>query len=199
VTLREIQELGVEAFALRADMTDRAQLEQLAKSVLSISNSSLDLLVHNAANFERVLPDKLDESAWNRAISLNTTAPYLLSVALSQALRDAGGCVIGIGCLSALRPWKNYIPYSVSKAAFVHMIKGLALSLSPHARANVILPGTVEPPEPYDAELIERLRIKAPLERIGEADDVARAVIFLAQNDFITGQAIAVDGGRSVV
>jgi len=198
-TVQEIESLGVSAFPIQADLTNRLQIQALADQVLSVCSGSLDLLVHNAANFERVAPDSLDESAWDRALTLNTTAAYLLSVALSQALRNARGSVVGIGCLSALKPWKNYLPYSVSKAAFVHLIKGLALTLAPQARANVILPGTVQAPSDFDPVLIETIRQKAPLQRIGAADDVAQAVVFLAQNDFITGQTIAVDGGRSLV
>jgi pteridine reductase len=107
--------------------------------------------------------------------------------------------VVAIGCVSAQRPWKNFIPYATSKAALVHTMKGLALALAPEVRVNVVSPGTVLPPVHYSEEMLARLREKIPLGRIGSAEDVARAVLFFAENDFVTGQVLAVDGGHALV
>ena len=156
------------------------------------------MLVHNAANFERVVPDQLDAGAWDRAMLLNATVPYRLTMALRAELREARGCVIAIACVSAARPWRNYLPYSVSKAAIVHLVRGLAVALAPEVRANAIAPGSVLVPDGCEVQQVARLLAKIPLGRLGEADDVARAVVFLAQNDFITGQVLAIDGGRSM-
>ncbi|KYF81797.1 dehydrogenase, partial [Sorangium cellulosum] len=162
------------------------------------SSGRLDLLVHNAANFERVPPAELSADAWDRALALNATAPYLLTLELASALRESRGSVVAIVCVSAERPWKNYIPYSVSKAALAHLVRGLAVGLSPDVRVNGIAPGTVLPPSSYDEATLARLRERIPLRRLGEAEDIARAVVFLAENDFITGQILAIDGGASV-
>lgn len=194
----EARALGRRAIALQADLYDRNALAGLARAALDWSSGRLDVLVHNAANFDRVVPDALSAEAWDRAMALNATAPYLLTLELAPALRAHRGVVIAIACVSAKRPWKNYIPYSVSKAALAHLVRGLAVGLAPDVRVNGIAPGTVLPPASYGEDKLARLRERIPLQRIGEAGDIARAVVFLAENDFITGQILAVDGGVSV-
>lgn len=194
----DVTRLGRKAAVLQADLTDRAQLDRLAAEA-EARHGRVDVLVHNAGNFERTPPDALSAAAWDRALALNATAPYLLTVALAPALRRARGSVVAITCISAERPWKNYIPYAVSKAALAHLVQGLALGLAPEVRVNAVAPGTVMPPDDYGDDKLERLRARIPLDRIGSADDVARAVVFLAQNDYLTGQTSAVDGGRKLV
>ena len=196
--LAEVAQLGRKAAALQADLTDRTQLARLAAEAEALYGR-VDILVHTAGNFERTPPEALTAEAWDRALALNATAPYLLTLALAPALKRARGSVVAITCISAERPWKNYIPYAVSKAALAHLVEGLAIGLSPEVRVNAVAPGTVMPPDDYDSEKVDKLRARAPLDRIGSADDVARAVVFLAQNDYLTGQTITVDGGRSLV
>jgi pteridine reductase len=193
----DITRMGRRSAVLRADLTDRLQIERLAAAAVAVGGR-LDVLVHNAANFERVPPEQLSADAWDRAFALNVTAPYLLTLALAPALRQARGTVVAVTCISAERPWKHYIPYSASKAALANVVKGLALGLAPDVRVNAVAPGTVLPPEDYDEEKLERIRAKIPLERIGQAEDVGRAVVYLAGNDYVTGQTITVDGGRSL-
>ncbi|MCC6554143.1 MAG: SDR family oxidoreductase [Polyangiaceae bacterium] len=190
--------LGRRAVAVRADLYDRAGIDALAREALARSAGRIGLLVHNAANFERVEPAALSAEAWDHAMALNATAPYLLTVALAPALRAARGSVVAIACLSAERPWKNYVPYSASKAALVSVMRGLALALAPDVRVNAIAPGAVLLPEAYDEASRARVVAKIPLRRLGAPEDVARAVVFLAENDFISGQVLAVDGGESL-
>ncbi len=191
----DVAQLGRKATILKADLTDRAALDRLAGEALAAAGQ-VDVLVHNAANFERVPPDALTAEAWDRALALNTTAPYLLTLALAPSLRAARGSVIAITCLSATRPWKDYLPYTVSKVALAGLVRSLALGLAPEVRVNAVAPGTVLPPVDFEPAVVERLRKRTPLQRLGEPGDVARAVVFLAQNDYLTGQTIDVDGGR---
>jgi len=193
----DVARLGRRATLLQADLTDRAQIASLGERALAAAGR-LDVLVHNAANFERVDPAALSAEAWDRALALNVTAPYLLTLALSPALRRARGSVVAITCLSATRPWKSYVPYSASKAALANLVEGLALALAPEVRVNAVAPGTVLPPADYDEETLARIRARIPLGRIGAAEDVGRAVVFLAESDYVTGQTITVDGGRSI-
>lgn len=193
----EVAGLGRKATLIQADLTDRAAIERLAAAARAASGR-LDVLVHNAANFDRVTPEELSAAAWDRAFALNVTAPYLLTLALADLLRAAHGSVIAVTCLSASHPWKNYVPYSASKAALANLVKGLALALAPEVRVNAVAPGTVLPPGDYEEDKLARIRERVPLGKIGEAADVARAAVFLAENDYVTGQTITVDGGRSV-
>jgi pteridine reductase len=190
---RDAEALGRKALLHQADLTDRAQIDRLAEA------GRIDVLVHNAGRYERVAPADLAAEHLDRMMEINVTAPYLLTLALAPALRRAGGSVIAITDIAARRPWKNYVPYSVSKAALASLVEGLARALAPEVRVNAVAPGAVLPPEDYDEDKLARLRAPIPLARFGEADDVARAVVFLAQNDYLSGQTIAVDGGRSVV
>jgi pteridine reductase len=194
---RDAEALGRKAFVVPADLSDRAQIDRLATRALDEAGR-VDVLVHNAGNFERVLPQDLAAGPWDRALALNVTAPYLLTIALAPALRHARGSVIAITDIAARRPWKHYLPYSVSKAALQGLVEGLALALAPEVRVNAVAPGAVLPPEDYDEAQLARVRAPIPLARFGEAGDVARAVVFLAENDYLSGQTIAVDGGRSV-
>ncbi len=195
---QDVEVRGCRATVVQADLRNRQDVESLAQSALKAGAGKVDIVVHSAANFERVSPDLLNAPAWDEALALNVTAPYLLTLGLETGLKAAKGIVLGIACVSAFRPWKNYLPYSVSKAALVHWVKGMALAWAPEVRVNGIAPGTVLPPSDYDEETVETLRKRTPLQRLGEADDIARAVVFLCQNDFITGQILAVDGGRSL-
>ncbi|EYF04973.1 SDR family oxidoreductase [Chondromyces apiculatus] len=195
----EATRLGRRATAIQADLRDRAAIQRLADEALAWSSGRLDLLVHNAANYEQVAPEALGPQAWENAMSLNAEAPYLLTLALRSALRDARGSVVAIVCLSAERPWREYVPYSVSKAALAHVVRGLGLALAPEVRVNGIAPGAVLLPEGLSAEQQQQALSRVPLGRLGSPEDVARAVVFLAENDFITGQILAVDGGESLV
>lgn len=193
-----IRAMGRGAAVFQADLTDRADVQRLSESVGRHFDGRLHVLVHNAANFERITPDALDASAWDRALALNATAPYLLTLALRQSLQSVHGSVIAIACTSSQRPWRNYVPYSVSKAALVHAVRGLALALAPDVRVNAVAPGAALIPDDYSAEMRERLLKRIPLDRFGDPGDVARAVEFLATNDYLTGQVVTVDGGLSL-
>lgn len=190
--------LGRRAATVRADLTDRAGIELLTQEALAWSGGRLGLLVHNAANFERADPWDLLAEQWDRAMALNAAAPYLLTAALAPALRADSGSIVAIACLSAERPFREHIPYSASKAALVNLVRGLALGLAPDVRANAIAPGAVLLPDGTDEAVRAQAAAKIPLQRIGTAEDVARAVVFLAENDFINGQVLAIDGAASL-
>jgi pteridine reductase len=109
------------------------------------------------------------------------------------------GTIVNIACIAALRPWKEYVPYSISKAGVVALTQGMAKLLAPEVRVNAIAPGTVLPPESMSETEISALRERLPLKRIGSAQDIVEAMLYLIRASFVTGQILCVDGGRSIV
>lgn len=196
-TCTEIQRAGGEAVALQANLLLRDEARRLIDESLG-ALGGLDLLVANAANFERVPYDTIDDRAWDDALDLNLTAGFVLAHRASAALRSSRGSIVFITCSSATTPFRNYLPYVVSKGALRQLTRVLALELAPDVRVNAIAPGTVLPPETMAGPDLDRLRSRIPLDRFGTAEDVAEAVLFLARSPFITGHEIVVDGGRSV-
>lgn len=196
-TARQIRASGGQASLFAADLSERGAARGLVDSVTA-ELGGLDLVVASAASFERVPLAEVDDSAWDRSLSLNLASPFALVQQALPALKASRGSVVFITCSSATVPMRDYLPYVVSKGALKHLMKTLALELSPDVRVNAVAPGTVMPPPSYGAADVSRLARAIPLARVGSPEDVARAVVFLAQNPFITGHELAVDGGRSV-
>ncbi len=196
-TASRIREAGGSAVTLAADLTSRDQARELVDRALA-ELGGLDVLVPSAASFEQVALADVDDDAWDRSLNLNLASPFALVQHAIPALRASHGSVVFISCSSASVPMRGYLPYVVSKGAVRHMMKTLALELAPDIRVNAVAPGTVMPPPSYDAQALQRLARAIPLARLGNPDDIARAVLFLASSPFITGHELAVDGGRSV-
>jgi len=196
-TANEIVASGGSAVTLAADLSSRAEARDLVDRALG-ELGGLDLVVASAASFERVALADVDDDAWDRSLGLNLASPFALVQRAVPALRITRGSAVLISCSSATVPMRNHLPYVVSKGALKHLMKTLALELAPEIRVNAVAPGTVMPPPSYDAKMRQRLARAIPLGRVGHANDVARAVVFLASSPFITGHELAVDGGRSV-
>ena len=196
-TAAKIRDRGGSALTLAADLANRDQARDLVeRSVAALGG--LDLLVPSAASFERVALADVDDDAWDRSLDLNLASPFALVQRAVPALRGAQGSVVFVTCSSASVPMRGYLPYVVSKGALKHLMKTLALELAPDIRVNAVAPGTVMPPDSYDAAAVQRLSCAIPLGRVGSPEDIARAVVFLASSPFVTGHELAVDGGRSV-
>lgn len=196
-TAAEIRNSGGSAQTFAADLSSRDAARTLVDEATA-ALGGLDLVVANAASFERVLLGDVDDAAWDRSLNLNLASPFALVQRAVPALRAARGSVVFITCSSATVPMKNYLPYVVSKGALQHLMKTLALELAPDVRVNAVAPGTVMPPPAYDATAITRLARAIPLGRVGSPQDIAHAVLFLASAPFMTGHELTVDGGRSV-
>jgi pteridine reductase len=196
-TAERIRAAGGEATLFSADLADRDAARRLADETLA-AFGGLDLLVASAASFERLRYDDLDDAAFDRSLALNLASPFALAHRLTPALRASRGSMVFVTCTSATAPYKNYLPYVVSKGALRQLMRTLALELAPDVRVNGVAPGTVLPPENMDAAAVARLVEKIPLGRHGTAEDVAQAVLYLAGAPFVTGEEIVVDGGRTV-
>jgi pteridine reductase len=162
----------------------------------------LDVLINNASSYYPTEIGEINESNWDDLIGSNLKAPMFLSQAAAKELTKNNGCIINITDMHIDRPKKGYIIYSSAKAGLVTLTKSLAQELSPEVRVNAVAPGPVQWPEDnpqFDEVYRQRVINQTLLKRVGEADDVAKAVRFLIMDaPFITGHVLAVDGGRSL-
>ncbi|MBC7793870.1 MAG: SDR family oxidoreductase [Clostridia bacterium] len=159
---------------------------------------AVDLLVNNAAIFEKTSFERITEAAYQRMQRINIEAPFFLTQALTQALRRARGGVVNVIDVGADRVVPGYAHYTVAKAGLQGLTKALAVELAPEIRVNGVAPGIAAFPEAWDSETRERVLERIPLARSGTPDDVARAVLFLARDaSYVSGQIIAVDGAWS--
>ena len=160
----------------------------------------LDFLVNNASAFYATRLGEIEASHWEELIGSNLRAPLFLAQAAAPHLAFDGGAIVNIADIHAERPLKGYVVYSIAKAGLVALTRSLALELAPDVRVNAVAPGAIAWPEDGQFESGERARIvdTTPLGRTGSAEEVAQAVHFLCTASFVTGQVLAVDGGRSV-
>jgi len=160
----------------------------------------LDLLVNNASAFFPVAIGAMEPSHWEELIGANLRAPLFIAQQAAVELAKNQGSIVNIVDIHAERPMKGYALYSIAKAGLAAMTRSLAVELAPNVRVNGVAPGAIAWPEDGQFPDAERARILAttPLARIGSPEDVARAVHFLACAPYVTGQILAVDGGRSI-
>lgn len=193
----EIAANGGRAEAFRADLARPESAADLVGAVVR-SLGRLDVLVNSAAIMERTPFGEVGAEQWDRILALNLRAPFLLVQAAAPHLREHRGAVVNIADLAAYETWPSYIPHGISKAGVVHMTRSLARVLAPDVRVNAIAPGTVLLPDDWSADDAERLNRTTPLQRQGSPDDVASAMLFLLDAEYITGETIIVDGGRHI-
>ena len=186
---------------IQGDLLNLATLPNLVEETVK-HFGKLDVLINNASTYYPTEIGNINEANWNDLMGSNLKAPLFLSQAGAIELRKQQGCIINITDMHVERPKKGYIVYSVAKAGLVTLTKSLAHELSPEVRVNAVAPGPVMWPEnnpQFDEVYRQRVISQTLLKRIGEPDDIAKAVKFLIQDaPFMTGQIIAVDGGRSL-
>lgn len=192
---RSVEGLGRRCALFQADLADPAAPRALVDAVRA-TFGRLDLLVNSAASFDARPLAEVDAKVWDGVMDLNVRAPHLLVRAAEPLLRSARGAVVNVLDLSAFQPWSEYPAHAVSKAALAHLTRVQARALAPDVRVNAVAPGAVLPPEAYPTERLAAIQARTPLGTLGTPDDVVRAVVFLAGATFVTGQILAVDGGR---
>lgn len=195
-----VQADGNRAVALQADLTQKGFAEPLVDAVEK-ALGPIHILINSAGVFYREPLVSTSEELLELQWALNARAPYTLTqAAVKRMLPTGGGHVLNIVDIGGgICAWANYSAYCMSKAALGMMTKSLALELAPTIRVNGIAPGSVMPPEDMPKATLELLKARIPQKRFGAADDVVQTAKFLLTGpDFITGQLIAVDGGRSV-
>jgi len=160
----------------------------------------LDVLVNNASTFFPTAMGQIESSHWEELIGSNLRAPLFISQEAAPELERHSGAIVNIVDIHADRPLKGYPVYSIAKSGLAAMTRSLAVELAPKVRVNGVAPGAIAWPEDGQFETAERGRIveTTPLGRVGSPEDIAQAVHFLACAPYITGQIVAVDGGRSI-
>lgn len=189
------------AIALPADLNNTDALTELAR-LASSHWGRLDVLINNASAFYPTPLGNVTSDTWDDLIGSNLKAPFFLAQALLPALKQQQGCIINIADIYAEKPLKEHTVYCIAKAGNVMLTKSLAQELAPDIRVNGIAPGAIFWPENVqqdNTDYINHLLHKILLQRRGQATDIARTVRFLISDaPYITGQIIAVDGGRSL-
>ncbi len=196
---RRARALGVRALALRADLSK----PEVAAGTVGAVHSQLggpDVLVCMASVYDRVPFDRLDESAWRASLDLDLSSAFHLSRHAAPLMKRAGAgrVILFADWLPASgRPrYRGYLPYYVSKAGIAGLAESLALELAPEILVNAIAPGPILKPPGFSARADAAVRRATPLRRWGGPEEVARAVMFLVETEFVTGECLRVDGGR---
>jgi len=193
----EIIAAGSDARTLPGDLMDPATAPRLVEHTAKVFGS-LDVLVNSAAVMLRTPVGEVLVEDWDAMFALNLRAPFFLSQAAARVMGDRGGAIVNIADLAAFETWRGYVPHSITKAGIVQMTRSLAHALAPKIRVNAVAPGPVLLPEGWTQEQADKLIATTPLGRIGTAEDVAHAVLYLLAADYVTGETIIVDGGRHV-
>ena len=187
------------ARSVAGNLLDTAALPNLVDAAIA-HFGRLDLLFNNASTFYPTPVGSITEAQWNDLVGTNLKAPLFLAQAAAPYLRRTRGSIVNMVDIHAQRPLSAHPVYSSAKAGLIMLTRSLARELAPEIRVNAIAPGPILWPEQGLApELQEEIIRKTLLQRHGEPEDIARAVVFFAKDaPFVTGQILAVDGGRSL-
>jgi NAD(P)-dependent dehydrogenase (short-subunit alcohol dehydrogenase family) len=200
-TLHEIKSEGVDAFAVQADVSSPEGVETIFAAVRQ-HFGRLNILVNSASNFQKRRLMEVTLKEWRETMDINLTGPFLCTQAAVPMMRQndpPGGVIVNILDRGALEPWPDYAHHGISKAGLLALSQVSAASLGPEIRVNSIIPGAVLKPEATPLERWEQGAQKVPLKRNGSPEDVGRAVVYLASEDFLTGVVLRVDGGAYLV
>jgi pteridine reductase len=191
----ELTGLGVEASAVAGDLAVVADVERVVDAAIA-RWGRLNLLVNNAGIWGSTPIGTVTEERWSELLDTNVRSAFFAAQRATPALRAAGGVIVNIADVGALRPWRNHTPYLVSKGGVITLTQALAKDLAPAVRVNAVAPGAALLPDDWTPEQVARATDNVPLRRPGRPEDVAQAVLYLAQADYVTGVVLPVDGGR---
>ncbi len=200
---RQIERAGSNAIALGAELTEPEQIEQLFEEASGFG--TVHILVNCAAVFSRQKLDALQFEDVQKILAVNLTASIMTSRFFAKKLREKYGQsdsilgkIINISDVGGVRPWAGYAAYCASKAGLIGATKAIAKELAPSICVNSIAPGIISWPEDFDEEAKDKQLSLIPMKRIGTGQEIAAGVMFLLESDYITGQVLCIDGGRSI-
>jgi len=186
------------AYAIAADLLDTDKIESFIDQAWSFKQR-LDVLINNASVFYPTPIDGVSATQWGNMIGINLMAPLFLSTIASSHLAKNNGCIINLADIHAERPLKNHSLYSISKAGLIMQTKALAKELGPKIRVNAISPGAILWPDNIDDKTKQTILDRTILKQQGKIADIANAAYFLIENaDYMTGQILTIDGGRTI-
>ncbi|MBI4398840.1 MAG: SDR family NAD(P)-dependent oxidoreductase [Candidatus Omnitrophica bacterium] len=196
---REIASLGVRVTLFQADLGKIPSLERKARALLERSRP-IHILVNNASSFYQTPFGRITEKEWDDLVNSNLKGPFFLTQIIGRSmLQHGGGKIVNIGDWSALRPYKNFLPYSIAKSGVLIMTQILAKTLAPSVQVNAVSPGAVLLPKNFDEKSTREVIRKTPLGKIGSPEDIAAGVLFFLEGtDFATGANLVIDGGQWV-
>ena len=199
----QIEGMGVRAMAVQADLTEPEQIGDLFEKASAFGAPRI--LINSAAVFSEKRLAELTFKETRRVLDLNLTAPILMSQEFARVINAefagseaVAGKIINVADVGGIRPWAGYVAYCSSKSGLIGATRALAKELAPLVCVNAIAPGIVNWPGDFDETQKKRQISFIPMGRIAEAKEVTDAIIFLLKNDYITGQVLNVDGGRSI-
>src|ERR1700676_618783 len=191
----ELAQYGVDALAVRCDVTDEKSVREMVKEVAR-ELGGIDVLVNNAANYETVEFEKITVAQWDAIFASNTRVRFLVSREALPHLRKRRGRIVNMGSLGGLRPWATHAHYCSSKATLHMLTRVMAKALAPEIAVNAVAPGMIDLGEKSAASFMKRMARLTPMRRNGQAEEIAAAVLFFATAPhFITGEVLTVDGG----
>ena len=198
-TLRLIQSVGASGALFQADLSDLSAVQHMFQK-LEQTFGGLDILVNSASTFHTGTSDETSAELWDEQMSSNARAPFFVAQSAARMMLQRGsGKIVNLVDVAGEVIWPGYFAYSVSKAALIAVNRGMAKAYSPAIQVNGIAPGPVLFPDHYTEEqkrsAIERTLLKRP----GSPTDIVNAIVFLVENDYITGEIIHVDGGRHIM
>jgi pteridine reductase len=183
----------------QAELTNQNDVKRMFAQ-LEQKFGRLDILVNSASVFSPATVDEATPEHWDEQMDTNAKAPFFLAQHAARLMRRNGaGKIINIADVAGEVIWPGYLPYSVSKAALIAINRGLAKAYAPEIQVNAIAPGPVLFPDDYSDEQKRSAIERTLLKRAGSPRDIANAVVFLVENDYITGEVIHVDGGRHIL
>lgn len=198
-TLQDIKSEGVQAFAVKADISQPEGITKLMEGFKE-HFEELHILVNSASVFPSADFMDISLDSWNLAMNVNLRAPFLLTQEAARLMQnnESGGAIINICDQGAFAPWPKRAHHGISKYGLWMLTQVSAVALAPHIRVNAVVPGPVLKNKMSDAEW-RKLGDELPLKKTGHADDVGRAVVYLAQESFLTGTKIEVNGGEHLL
>lgn len=184
------------ASLVQADLLDSTSLKRLVQAAID-ATGRLDILLNNASTYYPTPLAQASQTQWDELFGSNAHAPLFLAQAAATELKRNNGCIINMVDIHAIRPNPGHVLYCMAKASNAMMVKALALELAPDVRVNGVAPGAILWPEEAAAQAESANLPRIPLQRKGSENDIAQAVLYLATAPYVTGQIIAVDGGRT--